>query len=53
MHFDYAIYDEYIKAIEAGFYFNAYYKSVPIMLVKKNQQFYPGIYVGFDFGKKN
>lgn len=53
MHFDYAVYDEYLKAIEAGIFFNAYYKSVPIMLIKKNQQFYPGIYVGFEFGKKS
>ncbi len=52
MHFDYAIYDEYLKAIEAGIFFNAYYKSVPIMVLKRNEQFYPGIYVGFDFGKK-
>lgn len=53
MHFDYAIYDEYLKAIEAGIFFNAYYKNVPIMLIKKNQQLYPGIYVGFEFGKKS
>ncbi len=53
MHFDYAIYNEYLKAIEAGVFFNVYYKVVPIMLVKKNQQFYPGIYVGFEFGKKS
>ena len=52
MHFDYAVYDEYLKAIEAGIFFNAYYKSVPIMVLKRNEQFYPGIYVGFEFGKK-
>ena len=53
LHFDYAIYDEYLKSIEAGVFFNAYYKSVPLMILKKNQQFYPGIYVGFEFGKKS
>ncbi len=52
-HFDYAIYDEYLKSIEAGVFFSGYFKNVPVMIIKKNQQFYPGIYVGFEFGKKS
>ena len=52
MHFDYAVYDEYLKSIEAGLFFNAYYKKVPMMIIEKNEQFYPGLYVGFEFGKK-
>ncbi len=51
--FDYAVYDEYIKAIEAGVFLNVYYKNTQIMLIEKRQQFYPGIYVGFEFGKKS
>lgn len=50
--FDWANYDEFIKALEVGTMFNAYYKPVPIMVVEKNQQLFPNVYAAIRFGKR-
>lgn len=50
--FDWANYDEFIKALEVGAMFNAYYQSVPIMVIKENQQFFPNIYANVRLGKR-
>jgi hypothetical protein len=52
LNFDWATYDDFVKGIEAGVIFDAYYKRVPIMIIEKNQQFYPNLYVSLQFGKK-
>ena len=50
--FDWAAYDDFIKSLEVGIIFDAYYKEIPIMVLEKNQQFFPNLYVSLQFGKK-
>lgn len=50
--FDWASYDDFIKTLEVGIIFDAYYKRIPIMVIENNQQFYPNLYVSLQFGKK-
>ncbi|MBA2423229.1 MAG: hypothetical protein H0V61_08395 [Chitinophagales bacterium] len=52
LNFDWATYDDFLKALEVGVIFDAYYKKVPIMIIDKNQQFFPNLYVSLQFGKK-
>jgi hypothetical protein len=52
LNFDWATYDDFLKALEVGVIFDAYYKKVPIMIIEKNQQFFPNLYVSLQFGKK-
>jgi hypothetical protein len=52
LNFDWAQGEDAIKGLEAGITFDAYYKEVPIMILDKNAQFYPNIYISLQFGKK-
>ena len=52
LSFDWAEFDEYIKAIEVGVCLNAFTKKLPVMVVENNQQFYPSMYASIQLGKK-
>ncbi len=52
LNFDWAQNEDAIKALEVGIIFDAYYKEVPIMILEKNQQFIPNLYLSIEFGKK-
>ncbi|HZG01210.1 MAG TPA: hypothetical protein VEY71_09415 [Chitinophagales bacterium] len=52
LKFDWAFYDEYIKALEVGGVLDVYPNRVPIMVTEKNQRVFPNFYVGIQFGKK-
>lgn len=49
---DYAVFDDYIQAIEAGIFINAYYKRVPLMLVNTNQFIHPNVFVRVALGRR-
>ncbi|MGB3077102.1 MAG: hypothetical protein WBB36_17390, partial [Chitinophagales bacterium] len=50
--FDWASYDDFIKTLQVGISFYAYYKKITIMLIENNQQFYPNLFLSLQFGKK-
>ncbi|MBA3647957.1 MAG: hypothetical protein H0W62_05310 [Chitinophagales bacterium] len=50
--FDWATYDDFVKTLEVGVSLEAYYKRIPVMVIKKNAQFYPNVYLSVQFGKK-
>lgn len=52
LKFDWAFYDQYIKALEVGGVLDAYPKKVPIMVTESNQRIFPNFYIGVQFGKK-
>lgn len=52
LNFDWAQNEDALKALEVGVTLDAYYKEVPIMIIKKNAQFYPNLYLSLQFGKK-
>ena len=53
LNFDWATNDQFVKALEAGVIFDAYYKKIPIMIQAANYQFCPNLYVSLQFGKKH
>ncbi len=52
LNFDWATYDEFIKAVEVGFLLDIYAKRVPIMIVDDNKQFFAHLYFSIQFGKR-
>jgi hypothetical protein len=52
LNFDWATYDDFLKALEVGIIFDAYYKKIPIMIIDDNAQFFPNLYLSLQFGKK-
>ncbi len=53
LNFDWATYDDNIKALEVGITCDAYYKKVPIMADNDfNQLIIPALYVSVEIGKK-
>lgn len=52
LHFDWAFFDEYVKAIEVGVAVDAYSKKVPIMVVENNPRIFTNLYIGLQLGKK-
>jgi hypothetical protein len=53
LNFDWAKYDDNIKALEVGIACNAYYEKVPIMVSSaSNQQIIPELYVSVELGKR-
>lgn len=52
LNFDWAQYDEFIKALEIGISVNGFPKKVPVMLDQQNQQFYPSLYASIQLGKR-
>jgi hypothetical protein len=51
-HFDWARDDDAIKEIELGIALDAYLKKVPIMIIAGNQQLFPTLYGGIQFGRR-
>jgi hypothetical protein len=52
LKFDWAFFEEYIKAIEVGGVVDIYPRRVPIMITEKNQRVFPNLYLGLQFGRK-
>jgi hypothetical protein len=52
LHFDWAFFEEYIKAIEVGIAVDAYSRKVPLMIIENNQQVFTNLYIGLQLGKK-
>jgi hypothetical protein len=53
LNFDWAKYDDNIKALEVGIACNAYYEKVPIMVSNAaNEQIIPELYVSIELGKR-
>lgn len=53
LNFDWAAYDDNIKALEVGITVDAYYKKVPIMVDNDfNQMIIPALYVSIEIGKR-
>ncbi len=50
--FDWASYNEYVKALEFGAMLNVYAKRIPIMLTEDNQLFFANIYLKIMLGKR-
>lgn len=51
-NFDWASYNEFVKAIEVGVMANAYLKRVPIMVVDDNHLFFANIYIQLRLGRR-
>jgi hypothetical protein len=52
LNFDWAQNEDALKALEVGITLDAYYKEVPLMVLKNNAQLYPNLYLSLQFGKK-
>jgi hypothetical protein len=52
LKFDWAFFDEYIKALEVGGVVDIYPRRVPIMILDKNPRVFPNLYLGIQLGKK-
>ncbi len=52
LHFDWAFFEEYIKAIEVGLAVDAYSKKVPLMVIENNPRVFTNLYIGLQLGKK-
>jgi hypothetical protein len=52
LHFDWAFFEEYIKAIEVGVAVDAYTKKVPVMVIENNPRVFTNLYIGLQLGKK-
>lgn len=50
--FDWAIFDEFIKALEVGGSLDLYPKKVPILIYDNNKPYFANFYIGVLFGKK-
>ncbi len=49
---DYAVFDEFIQAIEAGIQINAYLQRTELMLTETNQFIHPNLYVKLSLGRR-
>ncbi len=52
MNFDWATYDDYVKAVEAGIGAELYMKDIPIMILENNKPYFVYLYLSLQFGKK-
>jgi len=52
LNFDWATHDQFVKALELGISLDIYYKRIPIMVQEKNRNYFIGLYLGFQFGKR-
>ncbi len=50
--FDWASYNEFVKALEVGVMLNVYTGRVPIMLTEDNQFIFPNLYIKLMLGKR-
>lgn len=52
MNFDWATYDDFVKAAEAGIGAELYMKDIPIMILENNKPYFVYLYLSLQFGKK-
>lgn len=52
LNFDWATNEQLVKALEAGFILDVYYKKIELMVTEDNKPFFLGAYIGFQFGKR-
>lgn len=52
MNFDWATYDDFVKAAEAGIGAELYLKEIPIMILENNKPYFVYLYLSLQFGKK-
>ncbi len=52
LNFDWATYDDWVKALEAGIGAEAYMKKIPLMITEDNQAVFVYLYLSLQFGKK-
>lgn len=52
INFDWATYDDFVKAFEAGIGGELYLKDVPMMIVENNKPYFVYLYLSLHFGKK-
>ncbi len=50
---DYGQYPDEYKSLEAGITFDAFNEALPMVAKAENPQFFPGLYIAFNFGWKN
>lgn len=52
MNFDWATYDDFVKAAEAGIGAELYLRDIPIMILENNKPYFVYLYLSLQFGKK-
>ncbi len=52
-NFDWAGYDDFIRALEVGVEADLYYRNVPLMITEKNYPYFVSLYLSFQLGKKS
>ena len=52
LDFDWGVKDEFVKALEAGFMIDIYYRNLPIMVNASNHFYQASLFVSFQFGKR-
>ncbi|MFN0274648.1 MAG: hypothetical protein ACKVPJ_02790 [Chitinophagales bacterium] len=52
INFDWASYDDFVKAVEAGIGGEFYIKDVPMMIIENNKPYFVYLYLSLQLGKK-
>jgi len=52
LNFDWATYDDFVKAAEAGIGAELYLRDIPIMILENNKPYFVYLYLSLQFGKK-
>ncbi|MBC8047938.1 MAG: hypothetical protein H7Y00_14165 [Fimbriimonadaceae bacterium] len=52
INFDWATYDDFVKALEVGIGGEFYIKDIPMMIVENNKPYFVYLYLTLQFGKK-
>lgn len=52
LHFDYALFDQFVNTVEAGILVQAFYKRVPIMVTEDNHLVFPNLFLKFSIGRR-
>ena len=51
-NFDWATYDDFVKAMEVGLGTEIYLKEIPILISENNKPYFVYLYLSLQFGKK-
>jgi len=52
LHFDYALFDQFVNSVEAGIMVHAFYKRIPIMVTEDNHLIFPNLFLKFSLGRR-
>lgn len=52
LNFDWATYDDWVKALETGIGAEVYLKQIPLMITEQNKAYFLYLYLSLQFGKK-